>query len=346
MNALFQYPHGLIRRNLARVERILVAAGLAGVVYLLTASLPAYPVYWDVVLVGAVFLAAVVSPPAGYFLAVAVAVPPIYSISLYLLVIFLVIALLGYPAFIHNLEVVIFVAATPLLASVHLGWLAALLGGLWFGALGGAWVGGLAALWGLAAAGMAGLPADWLALPGMAPSMQGVIEKFSSANSLQTLLLLVEPVASNATVFLYTLLQVVVWALAAALTGKLNDRPELQKRRPWGLLLPALAGGLLLPTGLAALNAWLGQTLSLTTASPWANLGLTTLLVILVANLAQWLRDFFEHPLPPLRLGKKAAAAPLTRAEPLEPVPFAADLPKWQNSEDEKPDDLIKIELD
>src|SRR5512135_2901984 len=95
------------------------------------------------------------SPPAGYFLAVTAALYPLYTLSLYLAVLFLAVALLGQRVFINNLGATLLVLLAPWLAQYHLEWAAVLLGGLWWGKASGAWIGGLGALWGQVLFGMA-----------------------------------------------------------------------------------------------------------------------------------------------------------------------------------------------
>jgi hypothetical protein len=100
MSGLVRLPHSLMRRYLSLLERILVAAGLAGLLYGLLSSLPVYPRDWDMVILAAVFVAALWWPAVAYFMAVAVAAYPLYTLSLYVAVLFLAVALLGRRVFI------------------------------------------------------------------------------------------------------------------------------------------------------------------------------------------------------------------------------------------------------
>ncbi|MHC4946390.1 MAG: hypothetical protein ACYTG7_25535, partial [Planctomycetota bacterium] len=138
--------HGLIRRNLYKLERLVAVLAITALLYNLMESLPVYPPYWDIVILGAVFLGGLVSPAAGFFLAVTGAAYPLLTVNLYLMVLFLVVALLGHRTFIDNLGGTALVLATPLLSGYGLAWGIPLLGGLWWGWTGGAWVGLLASL--------------------------------------------------------------------------------------------------------------------------------------------------------------------------------------------------------
>ena len=111
MDTLFRVPHGFLRRHLSKIERGLVAAGLALVLYRLFASFPVYPSPWEVVAATAIFFVVLWSPAVGYFLAVMSALYPLYSVSLYLAVLFLAVALLGQRVFIHNMGATLLVLA-------------------------------------------------------------------------------------------------------------------------------------------------------------------------------------------------------------------------------------------
>ena len=58
MSVLLRLPHGLIRRYMFFVERLLVAAGLSVLLYGLMNNLPVSPADWDLVILAAVFVVA------------------------------------------------------------------------------------------------------------------------------------------------------------------------------------------------------------------------------------------------------------------------------------------------
>ena len=345
MSVLVRLPHNLMRRYLSLLERVLVAAGLAGLLYGLLNSLPVYPRDWDLVMIAAVFVAALWWPGVAYFMAVAAAAYPLYTLSLYVAVLFLAVALLGQRIFIHNLGGLVLVLAAPWLARYDLAWLAPVLVGLWWGAAWGAWMGGLAALWGQVAAGMAGLNPDWLALSGSSPTIAGVAQRFGPANSLETLKLILEPLAPNASLLLYNLLQVAGWAVVGGLVGLLADRSWLQRRRPWGTVAAGVAGAWALLGVHVGLGLWLEQYNLATLALLWPTLVFTTAVVSLVVAGLEVVRHFLEHPLPPPRRRAPVLRRPGGPSEPERaPLPMPAQLPEWQPAEES--DGLIMLELD
>lgn len=349
MATLLRMPHGLMRRYLSLLERLLVAAGLAGLLYGLMRGLPVYPPNWDLVILAAVFVITLWSPTVAYFVVVAAAAYPLYTLSLYVAVLFLAVALLGQRIFIHNLGAMVLVLAVPWLARYNLAWAVPLLGGLWWGAAGGAWMGGLAALWGQVAGGMAGLNPDWLTLVGASPTIGGLAARFGQADSLETLKLILEPLAPNASVLLYHLLQVVAWAIIGGLVGFLADRAWIQHRRPWGSILTGTAGSVGLLGVHIGLGLWLEQHTLATLVPLWSMLVVTTVVVAVLVGALEGLRDFLEHPLPPPR----RKARPSRRLSPRSgqageqersPLPVPSQFPEWESPDESK--DLIMLELD
>ena len=312
-----------------------------------------------------------------YFLAVIAALYPLYTLSLYLAVLFLAVALLGQRVFIHNMGATLLVLFAPWLAQFHLEWLVPLLGGLWWGKTGGAWIGALAALWGQLLFGMAGAAPDLLAAVGTAPSIPSLIEQFSPAGSLETLLLLVTPLAPNPTLLLYHLLQVVLWAMVAALIGGFAERLWAAAEAPLAHRCGLFAGAVLLFAGHLGLASWLEQYAGDRLYRLAPQIVLELLAVTVLAALLEVVRDFVEHPLPgslpgparpsrcarlfhrarrpaarPARTRLSSAAA--TGIRPVSasteggrlPAPARApDLPR-RRPKKQPPDDIIKIELD
>jgi hypothetical protein len=362
MHLLVGLPHRLVRRYLPEIERLLVGAGLAALLYGLLHSLPAYPPYWDIALLGATVAAAFWSPPGAYWLAVVTAVYPLSTLSIYIAVLFLSIAILGQRVFINNLGAVVLALSAPWLAYLRIGWVIPLLGGLWWGSRGGAWIGGLAAAWGMLAAGLSGANPDWLTALGRLPSMQGVSDRFVQANSLETLLRILEPLAPNPTALLYYLLQAAAWALVGGLIGYLIEEDWLPG--PWRRAILSGSGGALALLGLQlGLAAWLGQFTveSLRLALPYlavsAGLSAGTVIALEIG------RDLVEHPLPLAQPGKSRrasrprpawanapqfAAQPAASALPVAPAesaPAEPGAPPAKKENGDK-DDLIMLELD
>ncbi len=297
MSAIFRIPHGFIRRNLSLLERALVTLGLVAILYGLMSSLPVYPLYWDVAILIAVLGIGLWSTPVMYFVAVAAAAYPLYSLSLYLAVLFLAVAIIGQHIFINNLGATLLVLATPWLATYQLAWMIPILGGLWWGASGGAWIGAMAALWGKMLFGMSAINPDWLMLMGQAPSMPNVMARFGQTNSLETLTLLLAPISADTTALLYHLLQILIWVIVAALLGVVTDRASLSDRHPWPNVLLCVAGALALLLAHITFGFWLNQQTLETLEPLWTTLALSAALAALAAALLEILRDFFDHPL-------------------------------------------------
>ena len=141
-------PHNLYRRYQGALEQSLTVSALAALVTLTLYQLPVYPENWVIVIGVAIALVGFRWPFVAYLLSVAVLVYPLYTINLYLAVLFVAVSALGQRLFVHYLGATVLVLAVPLLAQYHLHWLIPILGGLWWGGNRGIWVGGLAALWG------------------------------------------------------------------------------------------------------------------------------------------------------------------------------------------------------
>jgi hypothetical protein len=346
LSILFYTPHSFIRRHLPRFERGLTALGLAGLMYVLLTSLPVFPPFWDGVIVAAVCLTTFTSPFMGYSLAALAAFYPISTISIYLAVIFIAMAILAMRPLSQHLGATILVLSAPLLGSYSLGWVIPLLGGLWWGAAGGSWIGALAAFWGLLATGMAGLTPDWLVIAGRMPLMPAVLDRFAGADSLETLGLLIYPLAPDTTILLYNLLQIAIWGLVGTGAGNLNDRPDIQNRRPWGGALIAIVGGFVLFGAHYSLALWLAQPVTQTLHTAfWLMAAATSGVIAAALEMGQ---DFFEHPLPRLdwkkpRAGGTPASEPAAGPEPVSPPTHFQPFQKEKNKAKE---DLIQLELD
>jgi hypothetical protein len=212
-----------------------------------------------------------------------------------------------------------------------------------------------------------------LAALGSAPSAPALIERFRQAGSLETLLLIVTPFAPNPTLLLYYLLQIVVWSMTAALTGGLAERRWVQERRVPRVSVIVFAGAIILLIGHLGLAGWLEQYSGDRLFEMAPQLVLQTLAVAVVAAVLDGLLDFAEHPLPvgppaddlrqrarerQLRMSERLAnilgrksALPEQEVTPAQetgvfvPMQVPQDL-QQRTKKKQKPDDIIKIELD
>ncbi len=357
-------PHSLYRRYQAQLESACTAAGFAAVVTLALKNLDAYPANWVIVIGVAVGLLGVRWPLLAYSLGVVVLIYPLYTINLYLAVLFVAAAALGHRILAHYLGATALVLATPLLAEYHLHWLVPILGGLWWGGLAGAWIGGLAAMWGKLIAGMAGMNIDWLALAGHAPNATMIASRFHNANSLDTLLLLIEPFAATSTVILYNLLQVIGWTTAGGFVGMLAARKWVKYHAPWSVLVVTAGGGLILLATHVVLPYWLTEAVPkavLAAYDPAASL-FSLMMVIIVGTTVYSLRESLDLPVAPPRLfqrvpqrglglfGSPKPKQPVTiNREPDRPrqpvrVPKQSELPEWEPPANDT--GLIMLEID
>lgn len=338
MNILYAI-HSFVRRNLSYFERFLVAGVMAFLAYSLFQALPVYPTYWDIAIAAAVFGLMLVSPVWGYFFTIAVMLYPLYSISLYLAVLFLAVTVIGQHIFIRNLGGSLLTLFSPILGGVYLPWIIPLLGGLWWGPVGGAVMGAMAALWGQLLAGMVGLDPDWLTMLGFVPDTHFIAAHFSNADSLETLLKLISPLAPDSTRLLYNLLQIASWSFVGWAVGMLSGKEWMQYRRPRSTMLLAAGGAFSLAILQMALSLWLTPVIR---PEYWQALGLAALLASLVVIILEAGQDFLEHPLP---LRKSSPNIQLEMRENKPPTPEAIpNLPEVK--EKDKPDDLIMLELD
>jgi len=335
---------------MASLEHLIAAVGLSLLLYGLMRTVPVYPLYWDIVIAGAIFALTLISPVAGYFAAVTAATYPLYSVSLYLTVAFLAVAIIGQHVFINNLGATLLTFASPLLGSVYLAWGIPLLGGLWWGPAGGALMGAFAALWGLLVAGMVGLSPDWVNLYGVLPILKYLPERFSEAGSLEVFELLFLPLAPDSTYLLYCVLQIGSWALVGWAVGMLSEKDWALYRRPRSNILIVLIGAVMLALIQIWISAWLRTPIS--GYDPQLALGLTTLFSALAVMVVEIVEDFFEHPLP-IPAGSRAIPFEIPAALVIEkPVsdgepPASPEITKTQKQQkNDDPDDLIMLELD
>ena len=242
---------------------------------------PAFPSEWRIALAVLVFLLGLWQPIAGYAAFIVAVAYPLYLVSIYVMALALAVLIMLLPVMARYSEqgvlfLVLLVLLTPALAPLHLAPLVPLLAGLWWEGAGGWVAGGLAALWLKLVAGMSGHSVDLWQISGWTLDADRLYERFHAANSLQTVVLLVEPLGMRlgrvpiargielgaaisypipAGMFvLYNLLQVFAWAAVGAAVSLSLDallaRPlgagQMGGGRGWGLSALSLAPGLLL----------------------------------------------------------------------------------------------------
>ncbi|MEM7028526.1 MAG: hypothetical protein AAF629_02950 [Chloroflexota bacterium] len=354
MTTMVRTSHRFYKRYQSSVESVITGLGLGLLVGLLLANIPVYPPNWAPVLISIIALVAIQWPLVAYLLAALVIIYPIYTISLYLAVLFFAIAILAHRPASHYLGATVLIFLTPLLAQYQLHWAVPILAGLWWGSVNGFWVGGAAALWGKMLAGMSGLEIDWLLITGQTASLAGIMQRFNGVGSLDTLSKLIAPIAPDTTLLLYHLLQIAVWALVAGFVGFLAHQRWIYHRYPWSTLLISAAGITALGLSHLFLTIWLKKT------DPTL-LNYDPLLIVAVAGLVvsstlAVVRQALELPVAP-KVHRRIISVPVKRNKSNQPkvaetpslarptpVPMP-ELPEWQPPEDDT-NDLILLELD
>ena len=299
IRSAIEFPAWVYQRYQPVWDRIVLAAGWAGLYVFYSsvepwlraqgpADVPVFPPQWRVVLAALVFLLCLWKPVAGYAAFIVAIAYPLYLVSLYVMALFLAVLVLLAPVMaIYEDRGILFLAllvlSAPMLASLHLAPLVPLLAGLWWEGA-GSWIGGgVAALWLKLCAGMAGGPVDLWQANGWTMTVGPLYERFHTANSLQTVLRMLQPLgvhvgrvplaqgielgagasypAPAGIYVLFNLVQVFTWAAAAYVVSAVLDRLYARRTgRTWGWGLSALSLGpglLLIWVGYVALPAWL-----------------------------------------------------------------------------------------
>lgn len=353
---VLQVPHRFYKRYQPAIESTLTAFGLGFLVAMVLVALPVYPPNWAPVLVTLVILAALRWPLAAYALASLAVLYPIYTISLYLAILFGAVAVLLHRPLSHYLGATVLILASPFLAHYHFHWLIPILAGLWWGSANGFWIGASAALWGKLFDGMAGLDIDWLAMAGVSPDVAGLMQRYQNLGALEMLFKLGQPFYADTTFLLYHLLQVLLWGGAGLLVGFMVERRWINHFYPWIIVFTVSAGVALLAAGHLALPAWLVEAAPATIN--YHNLILAAVFALVVCSSLEVPRRFFELPVLPQADKKILPVMPLS----LEPVQSRAsdrpagggafkaapiqlpELPEWEPPAED--DDLILLELD
>jgi len=299
IRSVIELPAWVYQRYQPMWDRIALAVGWSGLYVFYSgvepwvraqglADVPVFPPQWRVVLAALVFLLFLWKPVAGYAAFIVAIAYPLYLVSLYVMALILAVLILLAPVMaIYEdrgvLFLVLLVLSTPVLASLHLAPLVPLLAGLWWEGA-GSWIGGgAAALWLKLCAGVTGGPVDLLQANGWTMTVGPLYERFHTANSLQTVLRVLQPLgvrlgrvplaqgielgvevsypAPAGVYILYNLVQVFTWAAAAYVVNAVLDRLYARRAgrtRGWVLSALSLGPGLLLIwAGYVALPYWL-----------------------------------------------------------------------------------------
>jgi len=332
-------PAWLYQRYRPFCDRLIPASGLAVLFILADRATGAFPQDWRMFIAGGVLAAGLTAPLAGYALFILALSFPLYSISIYIAALALALLITSLFFLTRYLAAVVLVLAIPLLLPYRLAPLVLFLAGLWWAEWGGALVGLGSSLRLKIFAGMCGATADLTQLGGRSLSASWLVARFLAANSLQTLIWLAEPLASDSQTLLLHVLQVVGWGLAGYGVGLVRQRISSSPRPIVGLLA-SIGVGLF---GLVVGNVGIPLALGLleTTAIPWpflAECGCSGIVAMVMYGVYRY-------------LSRPAVAHPGTRVEICSPPVHLAPKPAPQTwvrpvSHDEEQTDIIMIDLD
>lgn len=371
MSLLLRPLLSLYQNNRVTINRAISAAWLSSMVWLVLGDLPVYPAQWRAVIAAGVLTAGLWTVEWAFYIAVLALLYPLYHISIYVMALFLAAAVLLRPVIIARFNQTLLVISVPLLAQIHLEAVPALWAGLLWGSGTAMWVGGLAALWLKLLGGMSGLDINLgVLIPSLqqdllAQGAQGsahlnvslLMDRFHTANSLETLQRLVEPFAPSSTVALSHLLQILSWGLAGYVVGGMARRGWMEEKGTFGRVICLLVGTILFLAGTLWVPVWLELRLEDEALAQVTPMVIDSLFAIAVVALLDGCRRLLGRPLPAQRK-RKPVREPAERGEgrrekgegrmerkgPKPALQQVRTIPEPAPSDQD--DDIIMIELD
>lgn len=223
-------------------DRLPFALGMAGLFTLIAQATAVFPVDWRTFIAVSVLIAGLVKPIAGYVFFVLALTLPLRSISIYIAA--LALALLILPIFFLNrhLTAVVLILVAPILSQHRIALMIPFLAGMWWFEWGGVLAGLGSAAWLKIFAGMCGIVPDLAQLSGRPLPAGQLIARFHEADSLQTLLWLVQPLTSDSQALLLHTLQILAWGLTGYGVGLVRRRIDGMRRPGVGLVASVGAG--------------------------------------------------------------------------------------------------------
>jgi len=361
MSFLLRPLLSLYQNNRTTINRAISAAWLSGMIWLTLGELSVYPAQWRAFIAAGVLTVGLWTHEGAFYIAVLALLYPLYHISIYVMVLFLAVAALLRPVIVAHFNQTLLVVSTPLLAQVHLEAVPALWAGLLWGAGGGMWVGSLAALWFKLLGGMSRLDIDlWALISSLrqaqdsAPlSVNMIIDRFHTANSLETLQRLVEPFAPSSTVALSHLLQILVWGIAGYLVGGMARRGWMEEKGMLGRVICLITAAILFLAGTLWVPVWLELRPEAEVMAQAMPAVMDSLFAISVVALLDGCRRLLNRPLQQrTRRRRKPVREPaemesgerrMKRKGP-KPSPLSHKIPEPVPSDQDE--DIIMIELD
>ncbi len=274
----------LYQRYRVFFDRLPAALGMAYLFFLTARSTDAFSSEWRIFIAGGVLVAGMARPIAGYLTFLLALAYPLYSISIYIAALALAV-LIPLAFFIEEyLSALVLVLAAPLLSIYRVAPLAPLLAGLWWAEWGGVLVGLGSVFWLKTFAGMCGATLDLTQLGGVPLAAGRLIDRFHTANSLQTLLWMAEPwlghssldvgrvsipAASDSQTLLLHVIELLGWGLAGYGVGLAHRLMREKSRSFGGILVGVLVGILGIVIGSLGLPMALGLRKKLALSIPF-----------------------------------------------------------------------------
>jgi hypothetical protein len=345
MERIRRMPAWLYQRYRPLFDRLFPSLGMALIFVLVNQATDTFSSAWLGFVAGAILATGLTAPVVGYVLFVLALAYPLYSISIYVAALALSILILFAFFVPRHLAALVLVLATPLLITYRITWVVPLLAGLWWAEWGGVLVGMGGALWLKTFAGMCGATPDFIRLGGQRLATPWLIARFHTANSLQTLVWLVEPLAPDSQTLLLHVLEILGWGLAGYGVGLMRQRNQGSSRPSLGILASIVVGALALSFG----SLLLPMALGLRQASDLPISLLSGFLLecswsgVIAMGLYRVSRYLARPAVLPVR-SRTEPRRPSTQPAP-EPAPRPWVHPQPRASEDE-PTDIIMIDLD
>lgn len=365
-------PAWFYQRYRSLFDRLVPAVGMVALFMLTAQATGAFSKEWRLSIAGGVLVAGLAAPVAGYIAFILALAFPLYTISIYVAA--LALAILIPLAFLvkdaQNLTAILLVLSVPALVPYRAASILPFLAGLWWAEWGGVLMGVGGALWLKIFAGMCGAPLDFANLTAGAHSLDAsqLISRFHSANSLQTLLWLVEPMTSSQETLLLHILEVLAWGLGGYCVGLVSQYMFNKSSKPSLGLLASLAAGILgLSVGILVLPMALGLRDSLAILLPFGvEYGLSSAVVAVLYALSCYLNrsaveslHFWRRHIASRRSSSGGMRSRSGVGEDPQPGSdlrhseegtgdYGATSPSWRSpqSHDDRSSDIIMIDLD
>ncbi|MEE8390237.1 MAG: hypothetical protein V3S14_05490 [Anaerolineae bacterium] len=340
-------PAQLYQRYHSFFDRLVPSLGMALLFVLVGQATGVFSREWLWFIAGMILLVGLIAPIAGYVLFVLGLAYPLYSISIYVAALALSILILLAFFVTRHLTALVLILAVPLLISSRTIWVIPFVAGLWWAEWGGVLVGMGGALWLKVFAGMCGATPDLLRLSGQTLATHQLIDRFHTANSLQTLLWLAEPLASDSQTLLLHVLEILGWGLAGYGVGLVRRWMENMSRPNLGLLICIVVGCL----GIAVGSLALPMVFGVREASAWSTSLLSNFLIecgvsgVIVIGLYGVSRYLTRPAVIPIRSRVEPRRSTVQPAPEPAPRPWVRPQPRARANEDE-PTDIIMIDLD